>query len=195
MSQDRELWVNPSSGQRYILPKGLAFQSGDTPITSVNGTQWMVFLKDIEAYAASEAEVQLFMLADLRMALGSTPVIRPRLDLDSDDSSEWDSEDSDSEDSEIEQALSKALIDGVSEEGVNRFLNQHPEVSAELLSVLDAELTQLRQSFSELGMWASGGTQALTPPNMLRAFAARLIEQADKLEAEQAMSSPNKKDV
>ena len=73
MSQDRELWVNPSSGQRYILPKGLAFQSGDTSITSVNGTQWMVFLKDIEAYAASEAEVQLFMLADLRMALGSTP--------------------------------------------------------------------------------------------------------------------------
>lgn len=194
MSQDRELWVNPSSGQRYILPKGLAFQSGDTPITSVNGTQWMVFLKDIEAYAASEAEVQLFMLADLRMALGSAPVIRPQVDLDSDESSEWDSEDS-SEDSEIEQALSKALIDGVSEEGINRFLNQHPEVSAELLNVLDAELNQLRQSFSELGMWASGGTQALTPPDMLRAFAARLIEQANKLEAEQELSTPDKKDV
>ena len=44
-------------------------------------------------------------------------------------------------------------------------------------------------------MWASGGTQALTPPDMLRAFAARLIEQADKLEAEQALYTPDKKDV
>ena len=47
-------------------------------------------------------------------------------------------------------------------------------------------VTQLRQSFSELnvGFWWH---TSLNPPDMLRAFAARLIEQADKLEAEQAL--------
>ena len=195
MSQDRELWVNPATGQRYILPKGVAFESGDTPITSVNGLQWLVHLEEIEGYRASEAEVQMFMLADLRLALGSKPVFRAPIDSDSEDSSEWDSEDSESDDNALEQALSQTLEEGFNAQSLDRLLDAHPELSDDLLVVLDSELAELRQSFSEFGMILTDGNQPLTAPAMLRAFGERLIEQADILEAEQLKSTVKKKDT
>ena len=194
MSQERELWVNPSSGQRYILPKGIAFAKGDYPISSVSGQRWLVHQKDIQAYAASEAETQLFMMADLRQAIGSAPFLRVRTDDASEDSSDWDSDDSESEDTELEHALTEAIQKGISVQGLNQLLETHPSLSEELLGSLDAELSNLRDQFARMGAGIVSGAQPLTAAAVLRAFGERLIAEAVRLEAEERLSSPSKKE-
>jgi hypothetical protein len=191
MTQSSELWMHSQSGKRYIIPKEQRLESGDYPIRSVTGRALEVNFDAVKPFAASENDVQIFMMTDLKLALlQKQPTIHP-LSSDEDDSSDdgSDFEDESSEESDLESALLEALgVNEITSAKLEDAFTKEPGLIGDLIRELEPELEDLRDSVASFGV-ALSQNQDASAAEVLRALGEKLIAQADLLESELAKTS------
>lgn len=186
MTQTSELWVHGQTGNRYIIPKEEVLDSGDYSIQSVTGRVWKVKFESVKPFFASDSDVQIFMMMDLKLALlQKTPTIHS-ITSDLDDSSEDVSEyeDDSSEDTALESALLEALgVNDLSSEKINDIFSAKSGLTGDLIRELEPEFEDLRDSVAAFGTALLQNEDA-SAAEILRALGEQLIAQADLIEAD-----------